>query len=82
MSRVKNSFFNILAGIVGTIISSVLAFIVRTVFIRVLGETYLGFNGLYTNILTVLSLAELGIGSSIAYLMYKPLAEKDGDKLA
>lgn len=82
MSRVRNSFLNILAGIAGTIISSILAFIVRTVFIRVLGETYLGFNGLYTNILTVLSLAELGVGSSIAYLMYKPLAENDGEKLA
>ena len=82
MSRVKNSFYNILAGIAGTILSSILAFMVRTIFIRVLGETYLGFNGLYTNILTVLSLAELGVGSSIAYMMYKPLAEKNEEKLA
>ncbi|HEL2684716.1 TPA: hypothetical protein VB850_000840 [Streptococcus suis] len=81
MSRVRSSFVNILAGISGSIISSILAFIVRTVFIRVLGDTYLGFNGLYTNILTVLSLAELGVGSSIIYLMYKPLAENDGERL-
>ena len=48
---------------------------------RTLGSEYLGLIGLFTNILSILSLAELGVGSAIVYSMYKPLAEKDEYKL-
>lgn len=47
------------------------------IFIKILGSEYLGLNGLFTNILTVLSLAELGVGEAITYSLYKPLAQKD-----
>ncbi|HFQ0348369.1 TPA: transporter, partial [Enterococcus faecium] len=50
-------------------------------FIYFLGAKYLGLNGLFTNILSFLSLAELGIGSSIIYSLYKPLAQKDESKV-
>lgn len=80
-SRIQNSLKNISNGIVGQIISIIANFVVRTVFVKYLNEEYLGVNGLFTNILGFLSLAELGFGSAIVYSMYKPLAEKDTKKL-
>lgn len=80
-SRVVKSKKNILFGITYQIITVVANFIVRTVFIKTLSSEYLGINGLYSNILSVLSLAELGVGSAILYSMYKPLKENNIDKL-
>ena len=59
-----------------------LNFVVRTIFIYCLNEAYLSVNGLYSNILTVLSLAELGFGSAMVYRMYAPVAVKDYQKAA
>lgn len=52
-------------------------FVGRTIFIKTLGAEYLGINGLYVNILTILSLAELGVGNVMIYSLYKPLNEND-----
>ena len=57
--------------------SQILSFIARSIFIQLLGAEYNGVNGLFTNILQVLSLAELGFATSIAYSLYKPLKEHD-----
>lgn len=76
-SRTLNSVRNTLMGITNQIIVLLLSFVTRTVFIHYLGIEYLGVNGLFINILNILSLAELGIGSAIIYSMYKPLADKD-----
>ena len=70
---IKNSFFGVFSRF-GVLI---LQFICRTIFIKTLGEVYLGLNGLFTNILTILSFAELGLGNAIIYNMYKPIANKD-----
>jgi len=59
-----------------------LSFVTRSVFIKYLSIDYLGVNGLFTNILTILSLAELGFGSAIIYSLYKPLAENDTSLLS
>lgn len=59
------------------IIINLLKFLVRMVFIRTLAIEYLGINGLFTNVLAMLSLAELGIGPAIVYSLYKPLAYGD-----
>ena len=75
--RVKNSAKNIITGIVVQAVNVLLGLIVRTVFIRQLSIEYLGINGVFSNILTMLSLAEMGIGSAIVYHMYKPIAEND-----
>ena len=56
-------------------------FVGRTVFVYVLGKEYLGVNGLFTNILTMLSFAELGIGSAMIFSMYKPLSVGETEKL-
>ncbi len=66
----------------GYVINTVVGLVCRVIFVRMLGSEYLGVKGLFTNILSVLSLAELGIGSAIIYALYKPLAEKDYDKIA
>lgn len=81
-SRTKNTIFNLIANIGGQSISILLRFISRTVFIYVLGKGYLGINGLFSNILEILSLAELGVGTAIIYNMYEPLAKKDYERLA
>lgn len=81
-SRTTNSIRNILAGFVGQALVLGIGFVNRLVFIRCLTAEYLGINGLFTNILSMLSLAELGIGTAIIYALYKPLAEHDEDKIA
>lgn len=79
--RVKNSILNISAGIGSQIIITALSFVSRTVFINSLGIEYLGINGLLTNILAMLTLAEAGIGTSIMYSLYKPVAENNQLKI-
>lgn len=81
-SRTEYSILNILTGVGGYFLNTVLGFVCRMVFVRCLSADYLGVNGLFTNILTMLSLAELGVGSAIVYALYKPLAENDEEKIA
>ena len=76
-SRTQNTIRNTVYGISTQILTVVISFITRTVFIEFLSVEYLGVNGLFTNILTVLSLAELGFGGAMVYSMYQPLARKD-----
>ncbi len=75
MNRVKNATRNIIWGIVNKVVILMLPFITRTLFIYTLGTLYLGLNGLFTSILQVLNISELGINSAITFSMYKPLAE-------
>lgn len=81
MSRVKNTERNIIGGFVQMIISTTLSFVSRKIFIASLGANYLGLSGLFTNVLSVLSLAELGIGDAIVFSLYKPIAEQNEDKI-
>ena len=80
-SRLKNSALNLATGLMGRALTIVLNFAVRTFFIHCLNEAYLSVNGLYSNILTVLSLAELGFGSAIVYHMYEPMATHNYQKV-
>ena len=70
---IKNSVM----GVTTQVIQTILPFISRTIFINALGATYLGINGLFSNILSMLSLAELGIGNVVIYSLYKPVAENN-----
>lgn len=81
-SRTKNSLMNMTASIVYQILNLVLSFVSRTVFLQVLGVGYLGINGLFSDILSMLNMAELGLGTAMTYSMYKPLAENDQETLA
>lgn len=79
--RIKNSLKNISSGIIGQFVLLLTNFLSRTVFISILGSTYLGVSGLFGNILKLLSLAELGVGQAITFSLYKPLADNDTDKI-
>ena len=76
-TRTKRSVINVITGFGGQLLNIVLQFAVRTIFINTLGKEYLGIDGLFSNILSMLSLAELGVGSAIAFRLYKPLGDKD-----
>lgn len=80
-SRKSMVFKNIIWGYGNTIFTTILKFVSRWAFIHTIGITYLGINGLYMNILSVLSLSELGISSAMNYSLYKPVAENDVEKI-
>lgn len=75
--RAEKAFRNILYDYIGNILTVIISFVSKTVFIYTLGQEYLGLSGLFSNVLSVLSLAELGIGSAITFELYKPLAENN-----
>lgn len=81
-SRLGKSMLNLFSGFAYRIFMMLTAFVVRTVFIRCLSSDYLGINGLYSNILSMLSLAELGFATAMVYSLYQPLANNDQYKLA
>lgn len=80
-SRTINTTRNIIFGVVNKIISIIFPFITRTILIKKLGAEYLGLNSLFTSILQVLNLSELGFGSALIYSMYKPIANGDNQKV-
>lgn len=75
--RTQKSIKNLTYAMVGQIFGILISFFSRIVFIKILSTEYLGINGLFTNILTMLSLVELGVGSAMIYNLYKPLAIND-----
>ena len=79
--RKESSIKNIIYAYIGQFIGIIVNFIARIVFIRVLNAEYLGINGLFTNILSVLALAELGVGAAMAFNLYEPLAVNDTKKI-
>lgn len=81
VSRTKNSARNATAAIIDKLVLLIMSFICRTIFIEILGVEYLGINGLFSNILRILSFAELNFGIAITYKMYKPIAEGDSERI-
>lgn len=75
--RTKKSIINSIIAIVMYSINIIIGFIAQKIFISSLGNEYLGLNGLFTNILSILSVVELGLGNAIIYHLYKPLANED-----
>lgn len=76
-SRVANSLKNVLAAWGGQAISVIGSFAVRAVFVSCLAQEYVGLESLFTSVLAILALADLGIGSAIVYSLYDPLAKDD-----
>lgn len=75
--RIKNSLNNGLSSIFNLLLLALFNIIYRTVFAKTLGEEYLGINAAMTNLIAILSLAELGFSQAIAHLLYKPLSDKN-----
>ena len=79
--RKKNSFKNMVASIISNVVTIVIGLVAQNIFINILGEEFLGLNGLFNNIIAMLSIAELGLGSAIIYNLYKPIATNDIEKI-
>lgn len=80
-TRIKNTKRNLVSGFIYRVISIFLPFAVRTAILYVMGEYYTGLTSLFSSILQVLNLAELGFSSAIVCNMYKPLAEEDTEQV-
>ncbi len=79
--RSKNSLRNIIWAFINKSVILIFPFAVRTVLIQKLGAEYLGLSSLFTSILQMLSLAELGFGSAVVFSLYKPVAERDTERI-
>lgn len=75
--RTVNVKRNLIYGVLQFIVSHIFPFILRTILIYRFGAEYLGLNSLFTSVLSVLSLMDLGFGTAVVYSMYKPVAEDD-----
>ena len=80
-NRTKNAARNILYGTVLKVYQIIMPFILRTVMIYTIGVQYLGLNSLFTSVLQVLNLAELGVGSAMVFSMYRPIADGNVEKI-
>ena len=80
-SRTWNTSMNLITGLGGQLLVVLFNFISRTVFIKTLGSDYLGINGLFSDILKMLSLTELGIDTAVNFRLYKPLADHDEKRI-
>lgn len=81
-SRTENAKRNIIWGIIQKCVALLFPFFVRTIIIKTIGEKYLGLSSLFTSILQVLNLTELGFSSAVIYCMYKPIAEGDEETIS
>lgn len=80
-NRTSNTVRNTISGVFNKIVSILMPFLTRTVIIYVLGMEYAGLNGLFSSVLQVLNLAELGISTAVVWCMYKPMAIQDTELL-
>ena len=81
IERTKNATRNIIFGVILKAYQIIVPFLMRTAMIYLMGVQYLGLNSLFTSILQVLNLAELGVGSAMIYSMYRPIAEDDNTEI-
>lgn len=79
-SRTEYSAKNTTVAVISRMVAIFMGFVTRVVFTHTLSESYVGINGLFTDILNVLALSELGVGTAITYALYKPIAEEDVEK--
>ena len=75
--RTKNSVKNTIFSMLSNLVAILIGFLAQAVFIQILGIEYLGVNGLFTNIISMLGIVELGVGSAIIYNLYQPIEKKD-----
>lgn len=80
-TRTEKSARNAIWTLLARILTLILGFVSRMIFLRFLTTEYLGINGLFSNVLTMLSLAELGVGNAIQFSLYKPIKENNTDKI-
>ena len=79
-SRKKNSSINLILALIKYTISIITAFTLRTLTLKAFGDVFSGLISLYSNIISILSITELGIGTALIYKLYKPVAENDNER--
>ena len=79
--RTEKSIKNIATAMIVQVITLLLSFVTRTLLVKSLGVESVSLNGLFTEVISMLSLTELGVGSAIIYNLYKPLAQGDEEKI-
>lgn len=79
--RTDYSIKNSISALISNFVTILVGFLSQAIFIRILGAEYLGLNGLFTNVLTMLSIFELGVGNAIVFNLYKPIAENNIEKI-
>lgn len=79
--RLKNSLRNVMGALINKATAIIFPFVIRTIILYYLGTEYAGLSSLFTSVLQILSLSELGIGSAIVFSMYKPVAEGNTDEI-
>ena len=79
-SRTEYSATNTTVAMIARVIAILAGYLTRVVFTHTLSEEYVGINGLFTDVLNVLALSELGVGTAITYALYRPISEGDVEK--
>lgn len=80
-SKIKFIYINTMTVLITQIVNIILGFVIRKTFVEKLGVSYLGYNSVFSNILSMLSLTELGVGVAIVSFLYKPIAENDTEHI-
>jgi len=80
-SRLSNAKRNVISGVAKQLLGIVLTFLIRTVIIYTLGAEYQGLNGLFSAILQVLNLSDLGFSTAVTFILYKPIADEDNESI-
>lgn len=80
-SRIKKTLLNARVNLLFYFLTLALSFFSRKIFLDCLGADFIGLTGTLYNLLGFLNLAELGIGSAIGYLLYKPLFDNDQQRI-
>lgn len=81
LERSKNTARNFIFGSINKVFNMIAPFVIRTAIIYLLGIQYSGLNSLFTSVLSVLNIAELGVGTALVFSMYEPLANDDTEKI-
>ena len=79
--RTRKSIINMAAGFFGQLLNLILAVVGRSILARYMPSEYLGINGLFSNVLSILSLADLGIGAAMMYALYSPVARENREEI-
>ena len=82
MGRTEKSIRNLKFALMAQIVTITLSFVTRTCLVRILGIESVALNGLFTQVIAAISLAEMGTGTAIIYNLYKPLADGDHEKVS
>lgn len=80
ISRTEYSMRNTSVALISRVTAIIMGYLLRVVFTHTLSESYVGLNGLFIDIINVLSLSEMGIGTAITFALYRPIAEEDIEK--